>query len=136
GTTELSLFRRGDQLAARLLIRAPKLAWERLADSGAAFANVRQEIRDLLWRTVSGVKRLELEAELHGSISRPALVVRSNLGTELAQSLRRQLGAEIQRAEQKVRATVDSVVQEQLTAARARLAAVETQVQAVVAQQR
>jgi uncharacterized protein (TIGR03545 family) len=135
GTTELSLFRRGDQLTARLMIRAPKVTWQRLADSGAAFANVKQEIRDLLWRTVSGVKQLEMDAELRGSVTRPALVVRSNLGTELAASLRRQLGAEIQRAERTVRAKVDSLVQEQLTAARARLAAVETQIQAAVAQQ-
>jgi hypothetical protein len=106
-----------------------------LADSGAARARAPREIEDLVWRTVSGVREVEVEAEIRGALARPSLSVRSNVGTELARGLRKAIGAKVEQAEQRVRAQVDSLVQGELTAARRRLTAVQAEVQAPLTKQ-
>jgi uncharacterized protein (TIGR03545 family) len=135
GTTEISLLRRGDEIVARWLIRSTNVAWQRLADSAGARAGAQQEIENLVWRTVSGVRDVEVEAQIRGALAAASLSVRSNLGTELARRLRQEIGAKVERAEQRVRAQVDSLVQNQLAAARQRLTAVQQEVQARLAKQ-
>jgi uncharacterized protein (TIGR03545 family) len=135
GLTEISLLRHGDQISARWRIRSTNVAWQRLADTSAARGGAPQEIEDLVWRTVSGVREVEVEAEIRGALTQPSLSVRSNLGTELARGLRKEIGAKVEHAEQRVRAQVDSLVQGQLAAARQRLSAVQAEVQAPLAKQ-
>jgi len=135
GLTEISLLRRGDEIRARWRIRSTDVTWQRLADSGAARARAPREIEDLVWRTVSGVREVEVEAEIRGALARPSLSVRSNVGTELARGLRKAIGAKVEQAEQRVRAQVDSLVQGELTAARRRLTAVQAEVQAPLTKQ-
>jgi uncharacterized protein (TIGR03545 family) len=135
GITEISLLRGGGDVNARWLIRSANVAWQRLADS-ARLVGAARDVDDLVWRTVSGVREMEIEAQIHGTVERPSLSVRSNLGTELARGLRQEIGAKVERAEQLARARVDSVVQGQVAAARQRLSAVQSDVQARVAQER
>ncbi|MEX2467756.1 MAG: hypothetical protein WD995_12670 [Gemmatimonadota bacterium] len=84
--------------------------------------------RSFLWRTVSGLNEIELTMGLSGNIERPSLSVQSNLGSVLAQSLRDELGREIEAAEARLRAEVESRVQPLVQDARARVEAVQTQV--------
>lgn len=136
GNARFSLSRVGDQLDAQLEWVANAVTWVR-RDSVVASLRVGTAAwgRDLLWRTLAGIRQVEIDMGLRGRIERPALYVRTNLADALAASLRRELGAEIQRAEQQVRAEVDRLVQPRITEARARLQAVRTEVEQVVGQQ-
>jgi len=77
----------------------------------------REWAEDLLWRSVSGISDVEINVQLSGPVERPALAVGSNVGVAVAQSLRRELGREIERAENEIRARVDEIVLEQVTRA-------------------
>ncbi|HUL04148.1 MAG TPA: hypothetical protein VLV16_13085 [Gemmatimonadales bacterium] len=134
GITQFTVLRHGGDIDARWLVRSTNVAWQRLADSGGAGAS--RDVDNLLWRIVNAVKDVEIETRLHGALDRPALSVRSNLGTEVARGLRKEIGAQVARAEQVARARVDSAVQGQVAAAQQRLGAVQNDVQARVAQQR
>lgn len=141
GVLELSLSRVGDDLVGRWYVRSTQATWERLDVSresgvGSRGAPAKSFAEDLLWRTVSGIKDVEIEAWVRGSISRPSLAVRSNVGTEIARSLKQQVGAEVEKAERRVRAKVDSLVAEGQRQAEQRVAAVETEVLAKIADQR
>lgn len=134
GTTELSLFRRGDEILARWLMRSTNVRWERLADS-AGGAGAAREVASLVWRTVSGVHDVEVAGTLRGALTGPAFSVSSNLGTELARRLRQEIGAKVAEAERRVRAQVDTLVAQQTAAARQRLTAVQSDVQSRLAKQ-
>lgn len=135
GTSDFSLGRLGDQIDARLKWVATGVSWERLQETvtgGAPQIGSTAWARDLLWRTLSGLQRVEVEMRLRGSLDRPALSVSSNVGQAVVQSLRREVGREIERAEQLVRTEVDRLLQPRLAEARSRVDALEEQVQAVV----
>jgi uncharacterized protein (TIGR03545 family) len=124
GMSNLSLARSGDQLDARWLWRSPDVRWERLtaATPGNAAAlriGTKAWADDLLWRTIAGIDNVEIDVRLSGTVTRPSLAVRSNVGETIAQSLRREFGREVERAEQQVRAKVDSLVQSEVARARA-----------------
>jgi uncharacterized protein (TIGR03545 family) len=114
GTSDFSLARNGDQIAARLFWSSRSIQWERSAAEAAAAANA--EIgstawaKDLLWRTLAGLNQVDVDMKLSGSLDRPAVSVSTNIAQAIAQSLRRALGEEIDRAEQRIRAEVDRLV--------------------------
>ena len=135
GTTEVSLVRRGSEILARWQVRSTNVAWQRLADSGAAPAGAARDVEDLVWRAVSGVKDVEVEGRIRGALTKPSFAVSSNLGTELARRLRQEIGAKVEQAERRVRAQVDSLVDKQVAAARQRVSAVQEEVQARLAKQ-
>lgn len=134
GLTELALLRAGDSVSGRWLWRAPDVSWERLA--AGAGSGVPAHLEDFLWRTISAVEDAEVEVRFAGSVSGPRISVRSNLGSAIAASLRRQLQGEIDAAEQRVRAEVDRLVAEPVREAEARLGTLQSGVQTAIAQQR
>ncbi len=138
GTTQFSLQRTGDQLDAHLRWVSTSVSWERTDPPPAGVQSIRQIgttawAKDLLWRTLSGVGRVEVDMRLRGSLDRPSLSVSSNLGQAVVQSLRQEVGREIERAEQLVRAEVNRLVEPRLAEARGRVDAIREQVQSVVA---
>jgi uncharacterized protein (TIGR03545 family) len=137
GDAELSLLRSGDQIEARLVWRSSQLSWTREGQPVTALAaapglptlrGTAEWARDLIWRTLAGVESVELEMALSGSLQNPSLAVSSNLGDAVAASFQRELGAEIQAAEQRLRQEVDERIQPVVAEARGRLSEVETQV--------
>lgn len=129
-TTQLGFVLNGDTIRARFAIRSTNVRWTR--DSG--FTN--STIGDLIWRTVSGISNLDVEARLSGALNHPDLAVRSNLDQVIAARLRAVLGEQVAAAEQQVRERVDALISDQVGPARARVNEVQTQAQAQVAQQR
>ena len=129
GSTELSLQRSADQISARWTWRSGEAAWEKLnarlptsdvqpSTSGTEpQMGSREWAKDLLWRSVSGISDVEITVRLSGAIERPTLAVGSNVGVAVAQSLRRELGREIDRAEGEIRARVDEAVLEHVAGA-------------------
>ena len=129
-TTQLGFNLNGDTVHARFAIRSSNVRWQR--DSGLTSTT----IGDLIWRTVSGISNLEVEARLSGPLHRPDLAVRSNLDQAIASRLRAVLGEEVAAAERQVRARVAALVQEKVEPVRAKVNSVRTEAEAQVAQQR
>ncbi|HEX9216161.1 MAG TPA: TIGR03545 family protein [Gemmatimonadales bacterium] len=129
-TTQLGFNLNGDTIHARFAIRSSNVRWTR--DSG--FAN--STIGDLIWRAVSGIPNLDVEARLSGALHHPDLAVRSNLDQAIAARLRAVLGEQVAAAEKQMRDRVDALVNAKVGPVRARVTQVQNQAQAQVAQQR
>jgi uncharacterized protein (TIGR03545 family) len=138
GTVQLRLTRNGDALSGTMTLRSSTVHWTRDgADTAStALLGSSQWAHDLLWRTVSRLNSVEIEVRVGGRINEPALGVSSNVGREVAQALRRELGAEVSRQEQRVRARVDELVGAQVQQAQERVAGVQSQVESAVAAKR
>jgi uncharacterized protein (TIGR03545 family) len=121
GTTALRLTRRGDALEATWQWRAPGVTWERLgaAPTTEAAIGSRAWLENIAWRAVSGLRNVEIDMRLQGSVAAPRLGVRSNVGDALAQSLRQVVGEEVRRIEQQVRSEVERRVADQVARAQA-----------------
>ncbi len=131
-TTQLGFNLNGDTIRARFAIRSSNVRWTR--DSGGGFAH--STIGDLIWRAVSGIPNLDVEARLSGALQHPDLAVRSNLDQAIAARLRAVLGEQVAAAEKQMRDRVDALVNDKVGPVRARVNEVQTQAQAQVAQQR
>lgn len=124
GSSTFSVLREGERIEARLRWTSGDLGW--VGEAGAAMATADSSqvagvssfeigssewARDLVRRTLAGLSTVELDMALAGSLQDPQLRVSSNLGEAVAQSLRREVGAEIQAAEARVRAEVTRQIQ-------------------------
>lgn len=130
GESTFSLRRTGSELEAQLRWVSTDLGWTRTAGA----TEERPEIgtaawaRDLVWRTLTGVERVELGMGLTGSIEDPSVSITSNLGEAVAASLRRELGEQIAQAEARVRQEVEGRIQPLVRDARDRVDAVRSEV--------
>ena len=135
GTTQLGFTLNGETIRARFGLRSSNVKWAR--DTGAAgHGMTNTTIDDLIWRTVSGISDLELEARLSGQLDRPSLAVRSNLDQAIASRLRAVVGDEVAAAERQARERVDARVKEKVDPVRAQVNTLQTQATARIAQQR
>lgn len=116
GTSALAFSRSGDAIAGRWQVRADAVSWR--ADS----ARVRRAnyLEGLVYRVVGGLKAVDLEARVDGTLAAPRLAVRSNLDRAIAEQLRAVLGEEIEKAKAMARAKVDAVVAVKAAEARER----------------
>ena len=130
GTTQLGLKLDGDTIHARFALRTTNAKWS--GDSGIRNTT----IGDVIWRTVSGISNVELEARISGELHKPQLAVRSNLDQAIATRLRAIVGEEVAAAERQVRERVDALVQEKVEPVRAQVSTIQTQAQTQIAQQR
>jgi uncharacterized protein (TIGR03545 family) len=122
GSSELTFNMRGTALMGRWAIRSDQVSW--LADSAARPLN---DLERLVWRVVSGLKDLNVVAELGGTVTSPRLSVSSNLDQAIAQQLKAVIGQEVARAERKVRAKVDSLVADKVEPVKRQVAAVQAE---------
>ncbi len=130
GTVQLGFALRGDTIRARWTVRSTHVQWAR--DSSGAGS----QVADLLWRTLSGISNLEVEAGVTGTLTAPRLSVRSNLDQAIAARLRAMLGEEVAAAERRLRAEVDRQVDPVIAPVRARVTTLQTEVTGRLAQQR
>jgi uncharacterized protein (TIGR03545 family) len=128
GSSDLRFEMRGEEIAARLSIRAIAPRWVR--DSSRARAL--NEIEALVVRVLERVGSLEVEAELTGSLTAPRLSVSSSIDREVAAAVRGVLGEAVQEAEASVRAQVDSIAEEKLAPVRARAVELRAEAEAQV----
>ena len=130
GTTQLGLKLDGDTIHARFALHTTNAKWS--GDSGIRNTT----IGDVIWRTVSGISNVQLEARISGELQKPELAVRSNLDQAIATRLHAIVGQEVAAAERQVRARVDALVKEKVDPVRAQVNTVQTQAQTQIAQQR
>jgi uncharacterized protein (TIGR03545 family) len=130
GDTDFSLLRSGDQIRARMRWVSSNLSWNGgdAARAGGAAPQIgtAEWARDLVWRTLAGVERVVLEIGIEGDLLSPSLSISSNVGEAVANSLRAQLGAEIEAAEARIRAELDRQIQPLVQDARGRVDAVRS----------
>ena len=131
GTVDVALMLFGDSVRGRWLVRSDSVAWTQLEDSGSAGAapapiGSRAWVNALIWRAISSLKNVEIEAAISGRLASPNLDVSSNVGGQVATALRQAAAAEVNKAEAQVRARVDSLVAQQVGAARARMTSLDT----------
>jgi len=139
GESTFELRRVGEQIDARLRWASSDLGWSRASGSAPATPpalGTAAWARELVWSTLTGIERVELTMGLQGTLERPSLTVASNLGEAVAASLRRELGAQIDQAEARLRQEVDARIQPLVQDARNRVQAVRTEVADRVAAQR
>jgi uncharacterized protein (TIGR03545 family) len=118
GASELRVVLDGDQITARWAVRSSDVTWA--VDSTRA--RTLNTLETLVSRVITGLNDLEVTAELTGDMRAPTLSVRSNLDREIAARIRTVAGEEVARAEQRIRAEVDRIVEERTAPVRARIA--------------
>lgn len=144
GTTELVLRRVGDSLDTRFTWSSSDLHWGRLADTAGAAAaagaagggrldaravgqSLQGAAEGILWRTLTGLTDVRIDARLTGSVQRPRLAVGSNVARAVADGLREQVGRQLAETEATVRARVDALVDQRVTQAQDAVSAFQTQ---------
>ncbi|MGH7580900.1 MAG: TIGR03545 family protein [Gemmatimonadales bacterium] len=105
GAATLNFSLKGDQILGRWSIGSDQADWA--LDSAGRKLN---DLEGLVWRVVSGLSNLSVDARVGGSVRSPRLAVSSNLDRAIAQRLEAVIGEEVAKAEKMVRAKVDSVV--------------------------
>jgi hypothetical protein len=105
GAATLDFTLRNDELSGRWSIASDQVAWA--LDSAGRKLN---DLERIVWRVVSGLDALSVDARVSGSVRSPKLAVSSNLDRAIAQRLEAVIGEEVAKAEKMVRAKVDSVV--------------------------
>ena len=118
GASDLRLTLDGDQLAAQWTVATRQLTW--VADSIAA--KKLNTIETLVAHVLTGIPSLQMNADVTGKLQAPKLAVSSNLDRVVADQLRSVAGQQIAAAEAKVRARVDSLVEEKSAPVKAKLA--------------
>ena len=131
GAASLTFALRGDQLRGHWAIGSNDVAWA-LDTAGGR----RNDLEQLVWRVLSGLKQLDVSADVRGSVKSPALSVRSNLDQAVAGRLKAVVGEEVAKAEALARAKVDSIVREKVEPVKQRIAAVQSDATGRVAAQR
>jgi uncharacterized protein (TIGR03545 family) len=120
GAASLNFALRGDHLLGRWSIGSNQVAWA-LDSAGGR----RSDLEQVVWRVVSGLKQLDVSAQVSGTIKAPRLSVRSNLDDAIAQRLKAVIGEEVAKAEALARAKVDSIVSDKVEPVKQRVAAVQ-----------
>jgi uncharacterized protein (TIGR03545 family) len=122
GGADLGFTLRNEALSGRWSISSDQVAWA--LDSAGKKLNT---LEQLVWRVVSGLKQLSVDARVSGPLKSPRLAVSSNLDRAIAQRLEAVIGEEVAKAEKMVRAKVDSVVADKVEPVKRQVAEVRTQ---------
>lgn len=136
GTTDLSLARRGDSLDARWMWSSSDVTWGRQSGSVAGSQGVQAAVQDIVWKTLSGLSNVQIEARLSGPLASPHLAIGTNVASAVSQSLQRELGQQVAKAEAQVRQRVDSLVTPKVAQARAGVDSVRADVTQRIEEQR
>ncbi len=131
GTANLAFSLESEALSGRWSIGSDQVAWS-LDSTGKKLNTLEQ----LVWRVVSGLKELSVDARVSGSVRSPKLAVSSNLDRAIAQRLQAVIGEEVAKAEKMVRAKVDSVVAAKVEPVKRQVAEVGTQAETRLATER
>ncbi len=122
GAARLDFALRNDRLSGRWSIASDQAAWA--LDTAGRRLN---ELERIVWRVVSGLRELSVDARVSGSLRSPKLAVSSNLDRAIAQRLEAVIGEEVAKAEKMVRAKVDSLAEARVAPVRRQVADVRMQ---------
>jgi uncharacterized protein (TIGR03545 family) len=120
GSSELVFSLNGSALRGRWSVHADQVDWA--ADTAGHNPNA---VERVVWRVVSGLSKLDLVAQVEGTVASPKLSISSNLDQAIAQRLKAILGEEVARAERMARQKVDSLVADKVGPAKRQVATVQ-----------
>jgi uncharacterized protein (TIGR03545 family) len=112
---------KGEQLAARWAVASDRVSW-----SPDTVAHPFNDLERVVWRVVSGLSDLRVDARVNGTLRRPSLAVSSNLDDAIAARLKAVIGEQVAKGEALARAKVDSLVQDKVGPVKERIAAVQS----------
>ena len=115
GATRVELSRSGDAIVGDVTWSATGATWQRDGPEATGAPAY-------LWDIVSRLTSIEITLGLDGTLSSPGISVRSDIGEQIVQALRDQIGDEVRRAEARARAEVDRLIEQSLTEVRSQLA--------------
>jgi uncharacterized protein (TIGR03545 family) len=110
----------GADLLGRWAIQSNKVSW--LADTTGRQLN---QLERVVFGVVSGLKELQVVAEVSGSVKAPKLSVSSNLDKAISQRLEAVLGEQVAKAERLARAKVDSLVADKVGPVKKQIASLQ-----------
>ena len=131
GSADLNFALRNEELSGRWSIGSSQVTWA--LDSTGKKLN---DLEQLVWRVVSGLKELSVDARVSGPLRSPKLAVSSNLDRAIAQRLEAVIGEEVAKAERMVRAKVDSLVAAKVEPVKRQVTEVRTQAEQRLAVER
>jgi uncharacterized protein (TIGR03545 family) len=131
GGADLSFALRNEALSGRWSIGSDQVTWA--LDSAGRKLNT---LEQLVWRVVSGLEKLSVDARVSGSVRSPKLAVSSNLDRAIAERLQAVIGEEVAKAEKMIRAKVDSLVAAKVEPVKRQVAEVRTQAEQRLAAER
>lgn len=123
GSTQLRMALDGDQIDASWGLASGKIAWQ----SDSAAVRHLNTIESLVARVLAGVPSLRMNARIVGPVKGPTLAVSSNLDRVVADQIRNIVGSQVAAAEAKLRARVDSLVDEKAAPVKAKVADLRVQ---------
>jgi hypothetical protein len=123
GTSQLRLTIDGDRLDAQWAVASGRVAWQ----GDSATTRRLNAIESLVAQVLTGIPTLQMNARMYGPIGAPRLAVSSNLDRVVADRLRSLVGAQVAAAEAKLRARVDTLVDEKAAPVKARIAELRTE---------
>jgi hypothetical protein len=132
GTSDMRFVFDGDQLSGKWVVRSANVTWN-LDSSRARKLN---RLESLVARVLTGVKQLDMTADISGTLKAPRLAVKSNLDRQIADRLKAVAGEQIAAAQAKVRAQVDKLVEEKSAPVKARIAELQAESERRVADAR
>ena len=109
----MDLSRSGDSILGEVTWSALGATWQRSGTEGLGAACY-------VWDLVSRLTSVEITIALDGTLSSPGISIRSNIGGQIVQALRAQIGDEVARAEARARAEVDRYIEQSLADVRTR----------------
>jgi uncharacterized protein (TIGR03545 family) len=121
-TLTFSMRNSGAELFGRWAVRSNQVSW--VADTAGRKLN---DLERLVFRVVSGLKDLQVDAQVTGSLTSPKFSVSSNLDQAVADRLKAVIGEEVVKAERMVRAKVDSLVADKVEPVKRQVASVQSQ---------
>lgn len=113
----------GNRIAGAWEVTSDQVAWQ----SDSAKLQGASLVESTVWRVISGLDRLQVRAELSGTVDQPSLRVTSNLDDAIAARLRGLMGEELAKAEARAKAAVDKLVDQQVTVLNTRVSELQTQ---------
>ena len=118
GASTLHLASTGDGMSGAWRADAPAVTWR--VDSARSKSS--SMLAQLVTDVITGVKNVNVDADIAGTMKTPSLAVRSNLDRAVADNIKRVAGVQIAAAEAKVRARVDEEAEKAMAPVRARIA--------------
>jgi uncharacterized protein (TIGR03545 family) len=117
GASTLRFVVEGEAVTGRWTVASPDPVWTPDSARGRRM----NTLESLVSRVLTGIDNVDVSADIRGTTKVPTLAVRSNLDRAVADNIKRVAGEEIAKAEAKVRAQVDLVVQRETVALKAKI---------------
>lgn len=118
GASTLHFASTGDGMTGAWRADAPAVTWHVDSTRSRSSSMLARLVTDV----ITGIKTVNVDADIAGTIKAPSLTVRSNLDRAVADNIKRVAGVQIAAAEAKVRARVDEEAEKAMAPVRARIA--------------